>query len=180
MRKIICFLFSLLFCINFAHQNAQAQGYAPEMFGVGEVIVNFAQFDDPKVANSCGLSREKIADLFDNVFKKTDVPAVAVVDARPPISGIARIQLIPQISSYEDQNLDCISWVSLSAESHNNVVIPPVDAPRSVTAVYWRQHAKVFSSQAIHAQKVEEVLKKLAEQFAQQYRIDQPPSILQK
>jgi hypothetical protein len=174
IKKIGCFLFSTLFFFNAAPFDAHAQGVAPEMFGVGEIVINYAQFDDPKASDSCGLSRETIASILAGSLVKTGLPAVSVADARPPIMGVARIQLIPEISSHVDENMDCISWISLSAESRANVVILPVTAPRSIVAVYWRQHTKVYSGQSIHAQKIGDVLKKMADQFAQQYRLDQP------
>jgi hypothetical protein len=164
-------LFSALMFLSPA---AHAQGVAPEMFGVGEVVVNYAQFDDPRASDACGLTRENIASILAGEFSKSGVPATPVSEARPPIMGVARIQLVPEISSHVDENMDCISWVSLEAQSRANVVILPVTAPRSLTAVYWRQHTKVASGQSIHPQKIAEVLKKMADQFAQAYRVDQP------
>lgn len=171
MRKIVLlFLF-----VSFAPTCAHAQGAAPEMFGVGEVIVDYVHLDDPKASDTCGLSREMIASTLTKAFVGTSVPATAVVDAKPPSLGVARIDLIPEISTYADESLDCVSWVSLSAESHANLVIPPVSTTRDVTVLYWRKHNRIASGQTVHAQKIVEVLEKMAEQFAQQYRVDQPP-----
>ncbi len=156
---------------------AHAQGVAPGMYGVGEIIVEYAQFNDPKASNSCNLSRESIASVLSGAFAGTTVPVVAVADAKPPARGVARIQLIPEIASFVDENLECISWISLSAESRIDVVIPPVGAPRSVTAVYWRQRVGVSSGQSVHADRVGEILKKMADQFSQQYRLDQPAAL---
>jgi hypothetical protein len=177
MKKLGFFLLSSLVYSSLAPISAHAQGAAPEMFGVSEVIIEYARFDDPKTANGCGLSREEIASALVESFAGTTVPTVAAVEARPPVMGIARIQLIPEISTYMNENFDCISWVSLSAESHANTVIPPINTLRSITAIYWRQHAKVASGQSNHSQQVKALLKKLADQFAQQYRLDQPPVI---
>ncbi len=159
---------------------ASAQGYAPELYGIGEIIVNYARFDDPKASAGCGLTREDVAAVLASSFEGTGVPAVGVLDAKPPVAGVARIQFLPEIVTQAGENLDCVSWISLSAESRAAVVIPPVDAPRSITAVYWRRHAKVFSSQTLHAQKVKEVLKNMAADFVQRYRIDQPSAPAQQ
>jgi hypothetical protein len=180
MRRVGCFLFLLLFCTNSTPHNARAQSYAPEMYGVGEIIVNYVRFDDPKIANTCGLTREEIASFIAKSFEGTGVPAIAALDANPPRTDVARIQLIPQISSYADNNMNCISWISLSAESHANVVILPVRAPRSITALYWRQQAKVSSGATLHSQTVNEALKNMIVKFIQQYRVDQPAGPGQK
>jgi hypothetical protein len=177
MRIIKFLLFSALLCLSFAPTQAVAQGAAPELFGVGEVIINYTKFVDASASDSCGLSREQLANILKSSFAGTTVPAVAVVDAKPQMVGVARIQLIPEITTYVDENLNCASWISLSAESRIKVVIPPVSAPRNVTAVYWRQHNKVVSGQSLHPQKVADVVKKMVEQFSQQYRLDQPVAL---
>ncbi len=156
---------------------ARAQGSASELFGVREVVVEYVRFVDPKVSDSCNLSREKVATVLAKALEGTTVPAIAALDAKPPVMGIARIQLIPQISSHMGENFDCVSWVSLSAESRAAAVIAPVNTLRSFTAVYWRQSVKVASGSAIHPQLVGDMLQKMTAQFAQQYRLDQPPAL---
>ena len=156
---------------------AQAQGVAPEMFGVREIILDYARFDNPKAADICGLSREQVALTLHSALTGTNVPVIDVGEARPPALGMARIQLIPEIYVHTDENMDCVSLVSLSAESHANTIIPPVSVPRTITAVYWHQRVMLASSQSLHPQTVNDVLKKMLAQFAQQYRIDQPPEL---
>ena len=158
---------------------AHAQGSAPEMFGVNEVVVDYVRFDDPSASDSCSLSRDDVAAVLAKALAGSGVPAVPVADAKPVVAGMARIELIPEISTYMDENLGCVSWISLSAESRSKVIIPPVNALRSETIVYWRQHTKVASGQSAHAQTVDNVLQKMASQFVQQYRLDQPPQIQQ-
>ena len=155
------------------------QGAAPEMFGVNEVIVDYAHFDDPAAAASCSLSRDDVAAVLAKAFAGSGVPAVAAVDAKPVVVGTARINLIPEISSYLDENLGCMSWASLSAESRSKVVVMPVSTLRSETVIYWRQHTLVVSGQSIHVRMVDDALQKMAAQFIQEYRIDQPPEIKQ-
>lgn len=154
-----------------------AEGAAPEMLGVREVILDYARFSDPKASDTCGLGREQIASELFKALNGTGVPAVPVADAKPPVMGVARIDLIPQIDTHADDNLDCVTWVSLSAESRANAVIPPVATLRGVTVLYWRQHVMIASNQSAHEQLVGDNLEKMAAQFAQQYRLDQPPEL---
>ena len=170
MRKASLFFL----CLVLFPQGAWAQGAAPELFGVREVIINPAQFDDVKAASTCGVTREKIGSALAFIFHGTTVPAIADADAKPPSLGIARIQLVPEVFTYANESLDCVSWVSLTAESHANAVISPVTTLRSVKVVYWQQHTKVVSGMTLHDQRITDVLQKMALQFAQQYRADQP------
>ena len=173
MRKSV--LFFLALCLT--PSAVQAQSSAPEMFGVREIVVEYARFNEPKVADTCGLSRDALTTALAKALAGTSVPAVAVADVKPPTVGVARIQLIPEISTRADENLNCVSWISLSAESHATIVIPPVTTPRSATVVYRRQHALASSAQSTHGQAVGTVLQKMADQFAQQYKLDQPPEL---
>ena len=177
MKKVVAILFSTLLCLAFAPQEACAQGAAPGLFNVGEVIVNYVTFEDPKASDSCGLSREQIFKTIKESFIGTTVPATAVVDANPPVVGVARIQLFPEISTHIDENMNCVSWISMSAESRANVLILPVTSPRNVTIIYWRQHTKAVSGQSLHPRKVSDAITKMVEQFAQQYRVDQPAAL---
>jgi hypothetical protein len=167
----------LFLCLCLAPSGAHAQGAAPDLFGVREVLVDYARFDDAKASGSCGLYREHIAEVLARSLKGSRVPWFSPADAKPQALGIARISLVPEISSFEGDNLDCVSWISLTAESRTSAVIPPVGTLRSVNVVYWQQHTRVSSSQSIHAQKIDDILEKLAAQFAQQYGLDQPPEL---
>jgi hypothetical protein len=169
----------LLLCLMLMPFRAHAQGAAPEMFGVNEIVIENARFDDPSASGSCGLSRDDVAVVLNKIFAGSGVPVVGVIDARPIAAGVARIELIPEISSYMDESLGCVSWLSLSAESHSRVTIPPVNTLRTETIVYWRQHVKVASGQTVHAQKVDELMQEMAKQFIRQYQLDQPPPIPQ-
>lgn len=176
MKKTAALLF---LCLCFIPVGARAQNAAPELFGVKEVVIEYVHFDDPEAADTCGLSRDQVVSALTKAFASTTVPAVPVAEARPTISGIARIQLVPEISSHVDESLGCVSWISLSAESHAKLSIPPINTLRGLTVIYWRQHVKVASGQSIHEQRVTEALQKMAAMFAQQYRLDQPPDIPQ-
>ncbi len=174
MTKIFtAFYFLSVFVPSLAH----AQGAAPGMFGVREIVVQYANFTNPKTADTCGLVREELAGILKKALTDSNVPAIAATDAKPPIMGVARIELVPEIASVNSQDLDCVSWVSLTAQSRSNVRVPPVDTLRSITVVYWRQGTMVASGQASHERLIGDLLKKMAQQFAQQYRIDQPPDI---
>ncbi len=156
---------------------AQAQGAAPALSGVREIVIDPASFSDTKSADSCNLSREKIANALVFAFKAVNLPVTLAADAKPLSLGVARINLAPEISTYADENLDCVSWISLSARNKVNAVVPPVSTLRSVTVVYWRQDSRVISGVSVHDQRVTDTIQKMATQFAQQYQIDQPPEI---
>jgi hypothetical protein len=169
-----CVFFCLFLCIPLT---AQAQTSAPALFDVQEIIVQYTHFGDPKTADACGLVREDLAKIIGKIMQDNGVPAFSVVEAKPPEIDVARIDLVPEIYTFSGNGLDCTSWVSLTAKSEGNVHVPPVDAPRNVTVIYWRQGLMLSSSQALHARVVGEAMQKLAGQFAQKYRLDQPPPL---
>ncbi len=156
---------------------AETQGTAPGMFDVREVVVQYANFGDPKSADACGLGREEIAARLVKAMTENGVPATLVANAKPPSIGVARIEAITEITTFNNQGLDCTSWVSLAVQSRASVHIPPVEVSRNVTIMYWRDGLMLASSQSTHSRTVEEALDKLAKKFAQQYRLDQPPPL---
>jgi hypothetical protein len=171
MRKIAFFCLSLLVFPSLSY----AQSAAPELFGVKEIITENVKFDDPKAAETCGLTRDKIASDLQIGFAGTDVPATTAFDAKPPSIGVARINFVPEISTHTDDNLNCVSWISLSAENRTNVIIQPVSTLRTVTAIYWREHILVSSNQSQHPRFVDDTIGKMIAQFVRQYKLDQPP-----
>jgi len=177
MHNVRGFLLAALSWGCFFPGISYAQGFAPELYGVGEVVLEYPRFEDTEAAGSCHLSRDDVNAALNASFVGSSVPVTPVARAKPLVMGVARIHLIPELSSHSDENLGCVSWISLSAESRTDVIIPPVSAPRSVTIVYWRLHGKAFSNQSVHPQKVAEVLRQMAQRFAQQYKIDQPASL---
>ena len=156
---------------------AYAQGAAPALFGVEEVVIQVPHFGNDKTADECGLDPSALSDILEQTLKDNNVPAVAVAEAKPPVIGVARINLLPDVFSFNSQGLDCTSWVSLAAESHNSIRVPPVDTSRNVTVSYWREGTMLGSSQTTHERTVSEALRKLALHFAEQYKLDQPPPL---
>ncbi len=171
-------LFLLGLCSAFFPASAFAAGAAvSDMYGVREVVLDHALFDDPRASDTCGLSRELIATVVSNGLKGTSVPAIPVDEARPPVAGIFRINLAPLISTYVDETMGCVSWISLSAENRVSLMVPPLNVQRAVLAVFWRGHTKVVSTHSTHSPKVSESLKTLVDKFARQFRADQPPDL---
>jgi hypothetical protein len=167
---------SLAFLLMLIPAAALAQGAAPAMFGVEEIVVQIPHFGDDKTADSCGLDPSELSDVIEQTLKDNNVPAAAVAEAKPPMIGAARINLLPDVFTFNSQGLACTSWISLAAESHNSLRIPPVDTTRNVTISYWREGTMLGSSQSTHERAVADAFRKLTHQFAEQYRLDQPPS----
>lgn len=153
------------------------QGSTSAMAQVKEVLLQFANFGNTKASGECGLSREGLNDDLQRTLKLGSVPYVPVNEAKPAMLGVARIDLIPEVITVYNDALGCTSWVSLGAQSKASVRIPPVDMPRNVTISYWRGGQMISSNQTSHARLVTEAIQKLAKQFSEQYRLDQPPPL---
>ncbi len=177
MKKCGGLFLSIFLSLGLASPASAAGAAVSDMFGVREVILDFTQFDDPRASDTCGLSRQLIADTIAANLQGTSVPAIPVNEARPPVAGIFRINLVPLVSTYVDETLGCVSWISLSAENRVSLMVPPLNVQRAVLAVFWRGHLKVVSTHSTHTPKVVAAVKSLVEKFAQQYRADQPPEL---
>jgi len=178
MKKMIgMFAYLTAFVLCALPSLVLAQGAAPELYGVREVVVDYARFDNPKASDSCGLSREMVSSILSKSFSGTSFPAVMSIEAKPPVLGVARIQLIPQISTYTNDSLDCISWISLTAENKANIVVPPVQTARNLRVIYWQSRMLASSGRTTHEQKVIDALKSMADDLIQRYRVAQPPEI---
>lgn len=166
-------------CLLAAHPSlAQAQGAAPALYGVKEIVIMPAQINNPKAAEDCGMTRTDVLEILVNAFKEASVPAVDINEAPPSIAEVPRISLRPEVSLINSgQGLDCTSWISLSAESKHNLIVPPIAIPKSVQIVYWREGAITSSTQSAHGQIVHRIVKNLAESFAKQYKASQPQKI---
>lgn len=154
-----------------------AQGFASGLFGIGQVVVNAPIFHDFGASQTCRLSEEGILSIFDKAFTGTAFPAVSPIKSRELKSGLARASLVTEIHSHVDEILGCVSWVSLSVEGRVVLSIPPIAAPRDITAVYWRTAAKAFSNQSVHNEKIEEVLGQMAQRLVRQYELSQPAAL---
>jgi len=147
------------------------------MSGVQEVVVQYVRFLDPQKADKCGLQREPLTNAIVKMLTDSNAPAIPTSAAKPPLMGVARIELVPEISTLSNDGLDCTSWVSLSAQTQSNVRIAPIDVLRNVKVVYWQQGLLLATAQSTHASQVRDSLNIMAQQFARQYRLDQPPTL---
>lgn len=189
IKGIALFLFSLfLVCGNAsfagengivsANNNVVGLGSAPAMLNVKDIILQYVRTGDPDVAKLCGVSRKDVSEVIMKNLKEASVPITLVSDARPPLMGAARIDLIPEVVSLNTQGGDCTSWVSLIAQTQNTLTIPPIKIPRNVFVTYWRSGIIVMSSQSGHGEALVGAINRLAQLFVKQYKIDQPPDLL--
>ncbi|MFY9288619.1 MAG: hypothetical protein WAO98_08985 [Alphaproteobacteria bacterium] len=156
---------------------AHAQASAPALYGVQEVVYHYAQFPNAKDTETCKMNREDIAASIKKILKGNNINALSVTEAKPPMMGIARIELIPEVTTSTKGGLDCTSFISLTARTKANVKIPPIETMRHVTIIYWQQTAMIPTDLSVHATTVLNGISKMAEAFAQQYHIDQPPAL---
>lgn len=156
---------------------ASAQGTLPAMSGVTEIILQPARVANREHAEKCGLSDTLIADTLLKLLKADALPVYTLMDRQERDPRIARIDLLPEISTLLLHNVDCVTFVTLSAQSKQPMRIPPIERARNVQTVYWRNGVMFNSTQISHAEITGNALQKLAAQFSRQYRLDQPPKL---
>ncbi len=150
---------------------------APSMTGVQEVLLQYVRFASDRTEESCGLTRGEMEKNILKALTVVGIPVVPVIDAKPPMLGVARIELLPEVVSLGGNATECTSWVSLTAQTQNTLTIAPVAIPRSVTIIYFKSGLLLNSSVTSHAQIVGEAFGKLADQFGRRFKLDQPPPL---
>lgn len=154
-------------------QESAAQG----LYGVKEILVRSVAFDDPQIAKICRLTVDDLNDTILQELKDNGLPAIPEKNARPQMAETPRILLVPQIVPYNNQGLDCVTWVALSAETKNHLRVLPIEIPRVVNVIYWRRGEIVASAVSVHGDHVNASLHNMIHQFGQKYMLAQPPTV---
>jgi len=154
---------------------AAAQVSAPALYDVREIQVENARLSNADLTAECGATSGEVSAIALKTLLSDSLPAFTIVDAPPPRPNVMRIDLLPIVSTIRTDEKTCTSWVSLQARSENRVVLPPVKTPRNIVVVYWEGGTLVHSLATAHPQAIINAADKLSEQFARQYRLDQPP-----
>ena len=148
---------------------------APALFGIHDIVLQYARLGDKDASASCGIIPGTLLSDFFRAMKSYGLPIQSLLEAKPPMVGVPRVDLVPEIYSVYDKGLNCVSWVSLTAQSQSAMPLAPVPTPRRVTVTYWRNGVLIGSPENFHAHEVSEALLRLGHQFADQYKTDQPP-----
>lgn len=161
----------------FATRGHAAEGSAPAMSNVKEILVLGVKPGNEAVTQMCGIKPDKLTQYIVKTLKSYSLPATSALEAKPTRFDTARIEVLPEILSTNTQGIECTSWVSLTAQSENTLHIPPIETPRNVLVTYWRGGVLVSSVVPSHQQVLTNTFEKLCRKFAQQYRMDQPPPL---
>ena len=153
---------------------AAASGAAPALYGTKEFLIHPVHFANPSISNECGLSSDEFVSLLKTDFLGANIPAVTEAEAKPVAGSQTRVDLVTEIVSI-NEGLDCRSWVSISAQTDNNLAIPPVDILRNVNVVYWHQGSLINSTQAVHQKSLAAALDKMVTALSKQFYADQRP-----
>ncbi len=167
-----------LMCLAPATSTAQPMaGSMPALSGVKEMLVQDIRFGGDTNKASCGMRHDMLAAHILKTLKDFSLPAVSVLEAKPARIGVPRIDIVPEILASHHQNMECTTWVSLTAQTHNTLRVPPIETARNVIVTYWRANLLVNSLETIHQKAVFEAYIKLIRNLSQQYLMDQPPPL---
>lgn len=166
-----------LFILPLSAHAQESIGSAQSLFGIGEILVRPVHFDDPAEAKSCRLIGEDLDETIMRELKDKGLPVYPEANSPPSTISVARIILVPQIVPHNSQGQDCVTWVALSAESRNHLRVLPVEIPRIVNVVYWRQGEVVASAISVHGEHVTSVLQNMIHHFGDKFKQAQPPKV---
>jgi hypothetical protein len=154
---------------------------SPAMLGVGEVIIHYPELRDVRIAEACGISREATLDLYRKNFGNSRVPAIMVMEAKPPKLDLFRLHYRTDIATYQDQMNHCLSFISITAEDRFQVRVPPfLNVARNAVVTFWSQKSSVQGPQNQHGNAVLGTLLKMTKMFIEQYKLDQPTMMIAK
>lgn len=155
---------------------AQAAGAAASLFGVKGVVVQSVVFSNKKIADACNLNSDSLMQVVKKSLQTNGVPAVTAAEVNLDTITPAHIDLLPEVTSMDNQGFDCTSWISLSAQTNSNVIVPPIDTLRNVVVLYWHDGSLVETSQVLHERTLEDSLQKMTMRLADKFKADQPPT----
>lgn len=156
---------------------AQALETAPPLYGVNEMVIQHSRMGNPTASAACTISSGEVSRMVLEAMKTNNLPALSVLSAPPLKAGVERIDVFPDVVTLQPRDKECVSWVSFAVQSKAALNLPPVTTPRSMIVTYWTGGLMVSSTVAAHPTVVNEAVKKLAGQLAQQYRNDQPAQV---
>jgi len=164
-------------------QAAAVEGSAPALSNVESIVLQSVRVGGTtngvgNVTNACSIARGEIDTALIKILKNYGLPITVPQNAKPAHVGFARIDLVPEVVTSNNQDSsECTTWISLSAQTNSTVRIPPVETPRNVVVTYWRGGLLVTSSPTANGRAINDALDKLARQLSQQYKLDQPPEL---
>lgn len=155
--------------------SAHAEASAPALFGVKEIQIEHARMGNAAASAACGTSGGEIAKMVEDSLKMDNLPVFSMVNAPNEKPDSVRITLLPEVTTLQPTDKSCVSWLSLSAQSRNTLLISPLPTPRHAMVTYWSGGVMISSNVSSHSRTINEAVDKLCAQFSRQYRLDQPP-----
>lgn len=150
---------------------------APSLYAVGEFQVQHARIANPKASGNCGTSTGEATKMVVGALKANKLPTLHVIGAPAALKNVERIDVFPDIVTLQPRDNECVTWVSLTAQSRAALRLQPVPTPRDLAVTYWTGGLMVGSPAANHPTSLHEAIQKLSQQLARQYFADQPPTI---
>jgi len=156
---------------------APAPAAAPALYNVRELQVQHGRLANPTASANCSTSSGEVASMVIKAFKADGLPAFSVLGAPARTPGIARVDIYPDVVTLQPHDKECVTWVSLTAQSKDVLRVYPVETPRNLITTYWTGGLMIASSITGHAMALNDAIVKLTAAFSRQFRIDQPPSL---
>jgi len=160
-----------------AEEKVVAIKAAPALYGVKEFQVQYGRVGNQAASANCGTSSGELATMVLKSLKSDGLPAFPVLGAQPVSPGVARIDIFPDIVTLQPRDKECVSWVSITAQSKDVLRVYPVETPRNLLTTYWTGGLMISSSQSGHPTSLNDAIAKLTAALSRQYRLDQPPTL---
>lgn len=166
-----------LFALPSASYAQGAVATAPALFAVGEFLVQHTRIANPKASGNCGTSTGEATKMVVDTLKSSKLPAFHVIGAPAARKSVERVDIFPDIVTLQPRDGECVSWISLTAQSRAELRLDPITTPRDLVVTYWTGGLMVGSTATNHPSSLLAAIQKLGQQLSRQYFADQPPTI---
>lgn len=148
----------------------------PSLTGVQGIVVHHARMGNDVISGKCNLSSRLLSEKIVQALKANGLPGLSVVGTPPNKDSALTVELLPDVVSLQPRDNVCVSWVSFSVQTRNAIQLAENQYPRDVFLLYWKGGSMISSLPTTHQKEVDELIDKLATQFANQFFLDQPPA----
>ena len=142
--------------------------------GVSSLTVAEPAMVDMRNAFDCKLDSKLLRQKLSAALQAEKLPLTP--DNAAPRPDLMRLTLKPEVATLKDGVVNCVSWVSLAAQTQETLKLPPSPDRKPVSITYWTRGALIMTPVVDHATGVADVYEKLARVLARQWRIDNPAS----
>ncbi len=118
----------------------------PPLWGVSELAMADLTLRPVGNAEDCLVSAQEVAEAMRVTLHGEMLAAYDARTAPPQKADVLRLTLFPVLAVVKSAPLECVAWLSLSAQAAHTVRLPPNARRKTITVNYWERGGLVRTS----------------------------------